>query len=116
MTSFPTLLLTMLTMADAWRQPAVVYHGYALSRASATTCMALPDGRSAGWLQANCPPKAEAEERLGVTVSTDESLWDDNDFTPYVDEEREWRQASHRTARDAEPVLCLTFRTLRNLR
>jgi hypothetical protein len=90
------LLLAMLTVADAWGQPVMLKHGLAVSRASAAARMALRDGLSAGWLGANCPPKAEAEERLGVAVSTDESLWDDNDFTPYVDEGREWRQASHR--------------------
>jgi len=78
---------TGLSTATAWHttvvRPAI--------RARANARLALPPG---GWLDQNCPPKAEAEEGLGVTISTDESLWEDNDFAPYVDAQREWMQVS----------------------
>ena len=36
--------------------------------------------------------RAEVEKVFDVTLSSDETLWEKNEFTKYVDEEQEWTQ------------------------
>jgi len=73
--------------------------------------MALPAGLDAGWLDANCPPREEAEQRLDVKVSKDETLWEENDFMAYVDDQREWRQVSdHPAVPQAETAAPIRWR------
>lgn len=36
--------------------------------------------------------RAEVEEAFDIKLSTDETLWEENEFMKYVDEEREWTQ------------------------
>ena len=86
-------LCLLLNVANAWHTPMTIRPTTRASRLGGVR-LALPTGVSNGWLDQNCPPQAEAEKLLGVTISTDESLWEDNDFTPYIDEQREWTQVS----------------------
>ena len=80
-----------LTLAAAWHGAQPALRGACRSRAAV---MLPPNGVvTDGFLVVGYEEKAEAEEALGVVVSTDESLWDENAFAPYS-QGGEWKQKS----------------------
>ena len=79
-----------VTLAASWHgaQPA-------LRHACRSRAVMLPPNGvvSDGFLVLGYEEKAEAEQALGVVVSSDESLWEANAFAPYS-QGGEWKQKS----------------------
>ena len=88
----PTLMLILMLA-----RVCAGWHAAAAPHSAAPRCsvsMLPPNGKlTDGFLVIGYEEKAEAEKALGVTISSDESLWEENEFVQYQDG-GDWTQQS----------------------
>ena len=98
MSSRVDVLSLVVAAASGWN--AAVFHRAAaaapphdIHRAARTArpVMGPPSGLVDNFLVKGYENKTEVEQIFGVSISSDESLWDENDFVAYLGE-KEWVQ------------------------